>query len=122
MIIWFVEKIEEKYFALGKGNRSLLLVMLKTSSIKYTGETMGLAYFFLFIMLIGAVCAAIALLTAALYVWKKAHYKILALITAGLAGYCAVKAFDLLVIVWRAPLGDSIFKQQKTVTVGENKI
>lgn len=64
---------------------------------------MGLAYLFLFVMILGAAGIAVALLIAAWEIWKKARFKILAIIPLLLAGLCAVVAFYLLAIVWREP-------------------
>ena len=41
---------------------------------------MGLAYFFLFIMILGAAGAAVALLVLAWIIWKKSRFKIFAII------------------------------------------
>lgn len=64
---------------------------------------MGLAYLFLFIMILGATGAAVALLVAAWKIWKKSRFKIFAIIPMLLAVPCAVVAFYLLAIVWREP-------------------
>lgn len=59
---------------------------------------MGLAYFFLFGMILGAIGAAVLLLRAAWEVWKKHRLKVLAVFPLLLA-----VAFYLLMIVWREP-------------------
>ena len=64
---------------------------------------MGLAYFFLFIMILGAAGAAVALLVLAWIIWKKSGFKIFSVIPVLLAVPCAVAAFYLLAIVWREP-------------------
>lgn len=64
---------------------------------------MGLAYFFLFGMILGTIGAAVFLLKAAWEVWKRPHQKVLAVIPLLLAAACAVVAFYLLMIVWREP-------------------
>ena len=64
---------------------------------------MGLAYLFLFIMILGATGAAVALLVAAWKIWKKSRFKIFAIIPMLLVVPCAVVAFYLLAIVWREP-------------------
>lgn len=64
---------------------------------------MGLAYFFLFGMILGAIGAAVLLLRAAWEVWKKHRLKVLAVFPLLLAVACAVVAFYLLMIVWREP-------------------
>ena len=56
---------------------------------------MGLAYFFLFIMILGAAGAAVALLVLAWIIWKKSRFKIFAIIPVLLAVPCAVAAFYL---------------------------
>ena len=64
---------------------------------------MGLAYLFLFIMILEAAGLAVALLVAAWKIWKKSRFKIFAIIPVLLAGLCTVVAFYLLEIVWREP-------------------
>lgn len=64
---------------------------------------MGLAYLFLFIMILGAAGIAVALVIAAWNIWKKARFKILAIIPLLLVTPCAVVVFYLLEIVWREP-------------------
>ena len=64
---------------------------------------MGLAYFFLFIIILGAAGAAVALLVLAWIIWKKSRFKIFSVIPVLLAVPCAVAAFYLLAIVWREP-------------------
>lgn len=64
---------------------------------------MGLVYFFLFIMILGAAGAAVPLLALAWIIWKKSRFKIFAVIPVLLAVFCAVTAFYLLVIVWKEP-------------------
>ena len=59
---------------------------------------MGLAYFFLFGMILGAIGATVLLLRAAWEVWKKHRLKVLAVFPLLLA-----VAFYLLMIVWRKP-------------------
>ena len=65
---------------------------------------MGLAYFFLFLTIVGAVGISIVLLKVAWGIWKKSQFKILAIIPLLLAGLCAVVAFYLLAIIWREGL------------------
>ena len=50
---------------------------------------MGLAYFFIFITIFGAAGIAVVLLKAAWEIWKKARFKILAIIPLLLGGFCA---------------------------------
>ena len=64
---------------------------------------MGLAYFFLFIMILGTAGTAVTLLVLAWIIWKKSRFKIFAIIPVLLAVPCAVAAFYLLAIVWREP-------------------
>ena len=64
---------------------------------------MGLAYLFLFIMILGVAGIAVALVIAAWNIWKKARLKILAIIPLLLVIPCAVVVFYLLEIVWREP-------------------
>ena len=64
---------------------------------------MGLAYFFLFIMILGAAGTAVTLLVLAWIIWKKSRFKIFSVIPALLAVSCAAVAFYLLEIVWREP-------------------
>ena len=64
---------------------------------------MGLAYLFLFVMILGAAGIAVALVIAAWNIWKKARFKILAILPLLLAVLCAVVVFYLLAIVWREP-------------------
>jgi len=65
--------------------------------------TVGLAYLFLFIMILGVAGIAVALVIAAWNIWKKARFKILAIIPLLLVIPCAVVVFYLLEIVWREP-------------------
>ena len=64
---------------------------------------MGLAYLFLFIMILGGGGVAVALVIVAWNIWKKARFKILAILPLLLAVLCAVVVFYLLAIVWREP-------------------
>ena len=64
---------------------------------------MGLAYLFLFIMMLGATGAAVVLLVTAWKIWKKSRFKIFAIIPVLLVVPCVVVAFYLLAIVWREP-------------------
>ena len=64
---------------------------------------MGLAYFFLFIMILGTAGTAVTLLVLAWIIWKKSGFKIFSVIPVLLAVPCAVAAFYLLEIVWREP-------------------
>lgn len=64
---------------------------------------MGLGYFFIFTMILGAAGIAVALVIAAWNIWKKARFKILAIIPLLLVIPCAVVVFYLLEIVWREP-------------------
>jgi len=52
-------------------------------------------------MIFGAAGIAIVLLKAAWGIWKKARFKILAIIPLLLGGFCAVVAFYFLAIIWR---------------------
>ena len=62
---------------------------------------MGLGYFFIFTMILGAAGIAVALLIAAWGIWKKAQFKILAIIPLLLGSFCAFIAFYLLGIILR---------------------
>ena len=62
-----------------------------------------MAYLFLFIMILGAAGTAVAFVIVAWMIWKRARFKILAIIPLLLAVPCAVAAFYLLAIVWREP-------------------
>ena len=53
---------------------------------------MGLAYFFIFITILGAAGIAVVLLKAAWEIWKKARFKFLALIPLLLGGFCVLFA------------------------------
>lgn len=64
---------------------------------------MGLAYFFILIMILGAAGTAVVLLIAAREIWKRPRLRILAIILLLLAGLCAVAAFYLAALVWREP-------------------
>ena len=64
---------------------------------------MGLGYFFLFVMILGAGAAAVSLLKTAWEIWKKPRIKIFAIIPLLFAGFCAAAALYFLVIVWRDP-------------------
>lgn len=66
-------------------------------------RAVGLAYLFLFVMILGAAGIAVALVIAAWNIWKKARFKFLAIIPLLLAVPCAVVTFYLLAIVWREP-------------------
>lgn len=66
-------------------------------------RTVGLAYLFLFIMIFGTAGMAAVFVIAAWYIWKKAHFKILAIIPLFLAVPCTAAACYLLAIVWREP-------------------
>ena len=57
---------------------------------------MGLAYFFIFITILGAAGIAVVLLKAAWEIWKKARFKFLALIPLLLGGFCAFVALYVL--------------------------
>lgn len=65
---------------------------------------MGLAYFSLFLMIFGATWIAIVLLKLAWRIWKKAQFKILAIIPLLLGGFCAFVALYSLAIIWREGL------------------
>lgn len=65
---------------------------------------MGLAYFFLFLTIFGAAGIAVVLLKAAWGIWKKARFKILAIIPLLLGGFCAFVALYFLAIIWREGL------------------
>ena len=60
---------------------------------------MGLGYFFIFTIILGAAGIAVALLIAAWGIWKKARFKILAIIPLLLGGFCAFFALYFLVII-----------------------
>ncbi|WP_300417160.1 hypothetical protein [uncultured Oscillibacter sp.] len=60
---------------------------------------MGLAYFSIFIGILGAAAIAVVLLKAAWGIWKKARFKFLALIPLLLGGFCAFVAFYFLAII-----------------------
>lgn len=64
---------------------------------------MGLAYLFLFGMILGAIGAAALLLKTAWEAWKKPRQKALAVIPLLLAAACAAAALYLLMIAWREP-------------------
>ena len=51
---------------------------------------MGLAYFFLFIMILGTAGTAVTLLVLAWIIWKKSRFKIFSVIPMLLAVPCAV--------------------------------
>ena len=67
-------------------------------------ETVGLAYFTLFLMIFGSAWIAIVLLKLAWRIWKKARFKILAIIPLLLGGFCAFVALYSLAIIWREGL------------------
>ena len=62
---------------------------------------MGLGYFFIFTIILGAAGIAVALLIAAWGIWKKARFKILAIIPLLLGSFCAFIAFYILGIILR---------------------
>mgnify|MGYP001037499598 CR=1 FL=1 len=62
---------------------------------------MGLGYFFIFTMILGAAGIAVALLITAWGIWKKARFKIWAIIPLLLGGSFAFIAFYLLGIILR---------------------
>ncbi len=62
---------------------------------------MGLGYFFIFTIILGAAGIAVVLLKAAWGIWKKARFKILAIIPLLLGSFCAFIAFYLLGIILR---------------------
>ena len=62
---------------------------------------MGLGYFFIFTMILGAAGIAVALLITAWGIWKKARLKFLALIPLLLGGFCAFAALYFLAIILR---------------------
>lgn len=62
---------------------------------------MGLAYFSIFIGILGAAAIAVVLLKAAWGIWKKALLKFLALIPLLLGGFCAFAALYFLAIILR---------------------
>lgn len=64
---------------------------------------MGLAYFFIVSMILGAAVSAVIFLRAAWDIYKKPRLKILAVFPFLLAGIFAAAAFYLLAIVWREP-------------------
>lgn len=65
---------------------------------------MGLAYFSLFLMIFGAAGIAVVLLKLACRIWKKARFKILAIIPLLLGGFCAFVALYSLAIIWKEGL------------------
>lgn len=73
----------------------------KITPIKKEAKTMGLGYFFIFTIILGAAGIAVALLIAAWGIWKKARFKILAIIPLLLGSFCAFIAFYLLGIILR---------------------
>jgi len=64
-------------------------------------KIVGLAYFFLLLMIFGAAGIAIVLLKLAWRIWKKARLKVLAVIPLLLGGFCAFVALYSLAIIWR---------------------
>ena len=56
---------------------------------------MGLAYFSIFVTILGAAGIAVVLLKAAWEIWKKARFKILAMIPLLLGGFCAFFAVSI---------------------------
>lgn len=64
---------------------------------------MGLAYLFLFGMILGAIGVAVLLLKTAWEVWKRPSLKVLAVIPLLLAAACFAADFYLLMIVWHEP-------------------
>ena len=62
---------------------------------------MGLAYFSIFVVILGAAGIAVVLLKAAWEIWKKARFKILAMIPLLLGGFCAFFAVYILAIILR---------------------
>lgn len=64
---------------------------------------MGLAYFFLFLMIIGGAAGAVVLLKMAREVWSGPRWRWLAIVPLGLGLLCAAAALSVLYIVWREP-------------------
>lgn len=62
---------------------------------------MGLAYFSVFLLIFGAAWIAFVLLKLAWRIWKKAQFKILAIIPLLLGAFCAFVALYSLAIIWR---------------------
>ena len=62
---------------------------------------MGLSYFSIFIVILGAAAIAVVLLKAAWGIWKKARFKFWALIPLLLGGFCAFVALYFLAIILR---------------------
>ena len=62
---------------------------------------MGLAYFSIFIVILGAAGIAVVLLKAAWGIWKKARFKILAIIPLLLGGISTFFALYFLAIILR---------------------
>ena len=62
---------------------------------------MGLAYFSIFVGILGAAGIAVVLLKAAWGIWKKARFKFLSLIPLLLGGSCAFVALYFLAIILR---------------------
>ncbi len=64
---------------------------------------MGLAYFILFGMILGAVALAIISLKAAWEIWKGSQWKVMAVFPVLLAVLCFGVAFYLIAIIWKEP-------------------
>ena len=74
-----------------------------TSANRKWVAILGLAYFFILIMILGAAGTAVILLIAAREIRKRPRLRILAIILLLLAGLCAAAAFCLAALVWREP-------------------
>lgn len=64
-------------------------------------ETVGLAYFFVFLIILGAAGIAVVLLKAAWGIWKKWQFKILAIIPLLVGVFCAFIALYFLAVILR---------------------
>lgn len=62
---------------------------------------MGLAYFFIFIIIFGGAGIAVVLLKVTWEIWKKARFKIWAIIPLLLGSFCAFVALYFLAIILR---------------------
>ena len=62
---------------------------------------MGLAYFFVFLIILGAAGIAVVLLKVAWEIWKKARFKILTIIPLLVGAFCAFVALYFLAVILR---------------------
>ncbi len=65
---------------------------------------MGLAYFFLFIMIFGSAWLAVISLKMAGDIWRNARFKIIAIIPFLFGAFCALVVLYSLAIIWREGL------------------